>query len=88
MADRREIVHALLGPTPEHTHLYHTSPSFHAAIDALATMLPPMVNGLAIEAARQDKQIMERIVRINQGTDPWVPVEVVASFPKEESEDE
>lgn len=52
--------HLIRGLATPHEHAYNTNVHFRTALDMFAKMLPSMVNGLALEAARQEEAWVER----------------------------
>lgn len=60
------LLRGLLGDT--HAHMYSMSPSFKAAVDTLARMLPAMIDGIAAKAMIDDHKLQSAItttMRIN-----------------------
>lgn len=55
------LVKALLGNDTDRIFLYQTSPSFHATVDLLASLLPSWIDGLAAKANETDAVMRERL---------------------------
>lgn len=70
--------------SPEHRHLYQENAIFRSAVDALAQMLPFMVNGLAEQAQKEEKsleRLKEEAMRTAVAHFTVTPEKVVQNFP-------
>jgi len=50
----------------DHARLYHESATFRRAVDTLVAMLPRWIDGLAADAAEQDRRVEERIATMSE----------------------
>lgn len=68
---RNDLRRGLAG---KHEDLYRRSPSFKAAIDGMASLLPLMVNGLAAESREQDARQLAAVEMLNATVTPMPPL--------------
>lgn len=73
MSDPGDLIAAMLAQH-EHQWLYTHSASFKMSVNVLAQMIPAMLNGLALEAAAEDRR-REEMMRVLM-YDPQPPVKI------------